>query len=360
MMPKKLLLLGALFSATCLLSVLPVSASANSTKLVLVARAKLPVDIATRANDSALYIAEQDGVVQRIVKGKKTIALDVRKYTSASGERGLLGIVFHPNGKYLYVNYTNAKGNTEVVRYAMSAGNTANVSTRTLLLTVKQPYANHNGGGLAFGPEGRLYVGTGDGGSGGDPQRVALQTSSPLGKILSLSPTAKNEKANDLKVWSRGLRNPWRFEFDSSNNLWIADVGQNMWEEVNVAWAAKGAGKNISFGWSAWEANTRFNEDEPAQPHQKPVFTYKHGDAGCSISGGTRVRDPQLPAWKDWFIFGDYCSGRMTAIWVSGQTTKKQTIVQRDVGSITAVRSTTQGKVFVLTLDGKVLQLIQG
>jgi glucose/arabinose dehydrogenase len=267
--------------------------------------------------------------------------------------------VFHPNGKYMYVNYTNQQGNTEVVRYAMTATNTANVSTRTVLLRVKQPYANHNGGGLAFGPEGRLYVGTGDGGSGGDPERMALKISSPLGKILSLSPTAKNEKTNDLVVWSRGLRNPWRFEFDSSNNLWIADVGQNTWEEVNVAWAAQGAGKDTSFGWSAWEGNTRYNTDEPAQPHQKPVFTYKHGDAGCSISGGTRVRDPQLPAWKDWFVFGDYCSGRITAIWASGETTQKHVVVQRNVGSITAVRSTAQGKVFVLTLDGKVLQLVQ-
>lgn len=360
MMPKKLLIFVALLGTVFSLFVLPVSAKTNSTKLVLVTRAKMPVDIAMRQNDPALYIAEQDGVVRRIINGKKTIALDLRKYTSASGERGLLGIVFHPNGKYLFVNYTNEQGNTEVVRYAMTTANTANISTRTLLLTVKQPYANHNGGGLAFGPEGRLYVGTGDGGSGGDPQRVALQMNSPLGKILSLSPTAKNEKTNDLTVWSRGLRNPWRFEFDSANNLWIADVGQNMWEEVNVSWATKGAGENVSFGWSAWEANTRFNEDEPVQPHQKPVFTYKHGDAGCSISGGTRVRDPQLPAWKDWFIFGDYCSGRITAIWVSGQTTQKQTIMQRNVGSITAVRSTTQGKVFVLTLDGKVLQLVQG
>ena len=358
-MPKKLLFLSALLSATCLLHVLPVAASTNSTKLVLVTRAKLPVDIATRLNDSALYIAEQNGLVQRFVQGKKTIALDLRKRTSASGERGLLGIVFHPNGKYMYVNYTNQQGNTEVVRYAMTATNTANVSTRTVLLTVKQPYANHNGGGLAFGPEGRLYVGTGDGGSGGDPERVALKISSPLGKILSLSPTAKKEKTNDLVVWSRGLRNPWRFEFDSSNNLWIADVGQNMWEEVNVAWAAQGAGKDTSFGWSAWEGNTRYNTDEPAQSHQKPVFTYKHGDAGCSISGGTRVRDPQLPAWKDWFVFGDYCSGRITAIWVSGESTQKQVVVQRNVGSITAVRSTTQGKVFVLTLDGKIFQLVQ-
>ena len=168
-MPKKLLFLSALLSATCLLHVLPVAASTNSTKLVLVTRAKLPVDIASRLNDSAIYIAEQDGLVQRFVNGKKTIALDLRKRTSASGERGLLGIVFHPNGKYMYVNYTNQQGNTEVVRYAMTATNTANVSTRTVLLMVKQPYANHNGGGLAFGPEGRLYVGTGDGGSGGDP-----------------------------------------------------------------------------------------------------------------------------------------------------------------------------------------------
>ncbi|NDG67732.1 MAG: hypothetical protein EBY23_12675, partial [Actinobacteria bacterium] len=319
-MRKKLLALCALLSATFLLLALPVSAGTNSTKLVLVTTAKKPVDIATRINDVALYVAEQDGVVQRFVNGKKSVALDLTKYTSADGERGLLGIVFHPNGKYLYVNYTNTRGNTEVARYVMSAANTANISTRTLLLTVKQPYSNHNGGGLAFGPGGRLYVGTGDGG----------------GKILSLSPTAKNEKTNELAVWSRGLRNPWRFEFDSSNNLWIADVGQNMWEEVNVAWAAQGSGKNISFGWSAWEGNTRYNSDEPAQPHQKPVFTYKHGDAGCSISGGTRVRDPQLPAWNDWFVFGDYCSGRITAIWASGQTTQKQNILQRNVGPITA------------------------
>ena len=358
-MRKKLFALCALLSATCTIFTLPVSAVSNSTKLVLVTKARSPVDIATRVNDPALYIAEQDGYVQRYVNGKKSVALDLTKYTSADGERGLLGIVFHPNGKYLYVNYTNAQGNTEVARYVMSAMNTANISTRTLLLTVKQPYSNHNGGGLAFGPGGRLYVGTGDGGSGGDPQRVALRLSSPLGKILSLSPTAKNEKTNELAVWSRGLRNPWRFEFDSSNNLWIADVGQNMWEEVNVAWAAQGAGKDISFGWSAWEGNTRYNSDEPAQPHQKPIFTYKHGDAGCSISGGTRVRDPQLPAWNDWFVFGDYCSGRITAIWASGQTTQKQTILQRNVGPITAVRSSTQGKVFVLTLEGKVFQLVQ-
>jgi len=358
-MLRKLLILCTLLSATCALSTLPVSASNNNTKLVLITSATLPVDVATRANDSGLYIAEQNGIVQRFVDGNKTVALDVSKYTSASGERGLLGIVFHPNGKYLYVNYTNMRGNTEVVRYAMSTTNKAVDSTRTVLLTVKQPYANHNGGGLAFGPGGRLYIGTGDGGAGGDPQRVALRITSPLGKILSISPTARNEKTNELAVWSRGLRNPWRFEFDSANNLWIADVGQDTWEEVNVAWAAQGSGKNISFGWSAWEGNSRYNTDQPTEPHQKPVFTYKHGDAGCSISGGTHVRDPQLPVWKDWFIFGDYCSGRITAIWVSGQMTKKQVILQQNVGPITAVRSTAQGKVFVLTLDGKVLQLLQ-
>jgi len=309
-----------------------------------------------------LYFAEQSGRVIRFVTsgaalGKKRTVLDITKFTSANGEQGLLGIAFNPNGKFLYVNYTDTGGDTVVARYAVNSAGVAALNTRTVLFTLEQPYTNHNGGGLAFGPEGRLYIGTGDGGSGGDPKRVALKKSSRLGKILSINPDAPSQEKNDLTIWSRGLRNPWRFEFDPSGNLWIADVGQNTWEEVNVAWASSGAGKNVSFGWSAFEGKVRYNADQPATRHQLPAYVYQHGNAGCSISGGTRIRDPKIPSFKNWYVFGDYCSGRITAIFVQGNRTTASKILAKNVGAISAVKSSVDGTVYVLTLGGKVFAL---
>lgn len=328
-------------------------------KLQYVARFEKPVDIASRANDNGIYVAQQSGRVVRFAfNGKKTVALDLSSLTKAEGERGLLGLVFHPNGKSLFVNYTDANGNTVVARYVMKLDGTAVKSSRVVLFTLRQPYRNHNGGGLAFGPNGRLFVGTGDGGGGGDPQRRALDPNSRLGKMLSLNPNATSQARNDLVVWSRGLRNPWRFEFDSQGNLWIADVGQDRWEEVNMAPATDGTGKGKSFGWSAFEANSRFNTDQSASGHLFPVYAYKHGDAGCSISGGTRIRDTSLTSLKDWYVYGDYCSGTLTAIWVEGNKTTRTISLVKKVGSITAVRTVYGGDVYVLTLQGNVYRIV--
>ncbi|MFM8390746.1 MAG: PQQ-dependent sugar dehydrogenase, partial [Actinomycetota bacterium] len=219
-----------------------VDPTARLTKVTTVAK---PTDIASRASDTGLYIAEQDGRVVRFdtkTKAKST-ALDLTGRTGASGERGLLGLVFHPNGRFLCVNYTDDDGNTVVARYRMRADNTADPTSRTVLFTLDQPYANHNGGGLAFGPGRRLYIGTGDGGSRDDPQRVALDRSSMLGKIISVDPLARNAKSAAARIWSVGLRNPWRFEFDDVMNLWVADVGQDKWEEVSLARASAGSGR---------------------------------------------------------------------------------------------------------------------
>ena len=327
--------------------------------LVEVTKVSQPTDIASRSGDVGLYITQQDGVVVRFDTTTKTksTALDLTDFTEASGERGLLGIVFHPDGRFMYVNYTDAAGDTVVARYRMRPNGTAVSTSRVVLFTLDQPYSNHNGGGLAFGPNGRLYIGTGDGGSAGDPQRTALSRKSLLGKIVSIDPMARNEKTASPRIWSIGLRNPWRFEFDDAMNLWVADVGQNEWEEVSVAWASKGSGRNANFGWSAYEGFTRYNTDQSAPNHLKPVHVYKHGDEGCSISGGTRVRSKTLPSLAGWYVYGDYCSGRIAAIKVVGSKTTRVVRLVSNAGSVTAVRSVASGDVYVLELGGRVSAL---
>lgn len=333
-----------------------------TVRLAKVTTVTKPTDIASRKSDTGLYIAEQDGRVVRFdtkTKAKST-ALDLTGRTGASGERGLLGLVFHPNGRFLYVNYTDDDGDTVVARYRMRANKTADPTSRTVLFTVDQPYANHNGGGLAFGPGGRLYIGTGDGGSRDDPQRVALDRSSMLGKIISIDPLARNAKSAAVRIWSVGLRNPWRFEFDDEMNLWVADVGQDKWEEVSLARASAGSGRNANFGWSAYEGFTRFHNDQTAKNHLRPVHVYVHGDEGCSISGGTKIRSTKLPALSGWYVYGDYCSGRITAIKVVGSRATRVVRLVDNAGSVTAVRTVASGDVYVLSLGGDVSTLLPG
>lgn len=338
------------------------AAQSVSYRLVKVTSVDKPTDVASRFGDTGLYITQQDGRLVRFDPATKkvTTALDLTEFTNADGERGLLGVVFHPTGKFLFVDYTDAKGDTVVARYAMRTDQTANPASRVVLFTVDQPYANHNGGGLAFGPGGRLYIGTGDGGSRDDPQRRALSRRSMLGKIIAVDPLATNTRTAKPTIWSIGLRNPWRFEFDESQNLWIADVGQDKWEEVDVAWATEGSGRGANFGWSAYEGKVRYNTDQTAKNHHSPVYVYEHGSAGCSISGGTRVRTASLPALRGWYLFGDYCSGRITALKVSGQRTERVRTIVENAGNVTAVRSVANGDVYVLALGGAVSTLRMG
>ena len=271
------------------------------------------------------------------------------------------------------MSYTNRDGDTVVARHRVRANGTflgGRESVGTTILTVAQPYANHNGGDIEVGPDNMLYIALGDGGSANDPQRLALDTGSLLGKILRINPGVKGytvPRDNPYvsvpgarrEIWSIGLRNPWRITFDDRGNLWVADVGQNTWEEVSLA-RAKGStpgGRRTNFGWSAWEGSHRFNTNVSAPRSLKPVHEYSHDDGRCSISGGAVGTTRSTPGRDGWYFFGDYCAGQVWAILVANGRTQARDTVARGLETITAVRSISSG-MYVLSNGGRVSRIV--
>lgn len=287
--------------------------------------------VAVRDGDPRLFVLEQVGRVHALVDGVSDgVVLDLTDRVGSGGsEQGLLGMAFDPDVDRVFVHYTDRDGDTVVAELQVDAATGAiDADTFREVLTVEQPYPNHNGGALAFGPDGLLYIGLGDGGSGGDPERVALDLSSRLGKILRIDPDPSGDDAftvppdnpfvdadgADPTVWAYGLRNPWRFSFDeATGDLWIADVGQNEFEEINRSSPVGrgGAGRGASYGWSAFEGNDEFNADQPKDGHVAPVATYAHADGNCSVSGGAVYRGAAIDDLRGWYVYGDYCSGRI-------------------------------------------------
>ncbi len=288
-----------------------------------------PVEIAHPANDARLFVVQQSGAI-RILNPDGTINptnfLTLTTATISTGsERGLLGLTFHPNyatNGYFYVNYTNTTGNTVIARYTVSSNpNIADASSATILLTVTQPFANHNGGSLKFGPDGYLYIGMGDGGSAGDPGNRAQNINENLGKILridvdSASPyaiPADNPFAGDItgndEIWAIGVRNPWKFNFDSLNgDLWIGDVGQNQIEEIDHVAAPLSPGLN--FGWKCYEGNSVYSNCTGTN-YTFPVAQYVHSGGACSITGGYVYRGSLYPNLNGKYLFADYCNNKI-------------------------------------------------
>jgi glucose/arabinose dehydrogenase len=317
-----------------------------------------------------IYIAERPGRVRVMRNGDVADdpVLDIADLTDAQGEQGLLGIAAHPTDALLYANYTDNSGDTQIVEFTIADDGSIDGDSRREVLSIEQPYGNHNGGGLVFGPDGLLWIGTGDGGSGGDPERRATNPESLLGKMLRIDPRASgdapysvpddnpfvNDGAYAPEIFSTGLRNPWRYSFDRvTGDLWIADVGQNEVEEIHLADAAAGAGRGQFYGWSAFEGNERFNSDVSPDGALPPVHTYPHGEQGCSITGGYVYRGSALPNLRGAYIFADYCTPGVRAF-----DGTNDVMLDESPTTVVSFGEDADGELYVMSLNGPVYKLV--
>ncbi len=335
---------------------------------------ELPIGIACPADGSGrLFVLEQHGRI-RVYQQDQLEAqpyLDISGRVGSNGsERGLLGLAFHPrfaeNG-YFYINYTDLNGNTVISRFtADPAQNTADPASEHVLLRVDQPYPNHNGGGLAFGPDGFLYLGLGDGGSGGDPHGNGQSVDTLLGKLLRIDVDnadpygipADNPFAGGggrPEIWAYGLRNPWRFSFDrQTSDLYIGDVGQNKWEEIDFLPAGSPGGAN--FGWNILEGTHEYSGSSSGGAQlTAPVAEYSHSD-GCSVTGGVVYRGQALPAWQGVYLYGDYCSGMIWGLAQIGGAWQNQLLYSSGF-SITSFGEDEAGEVYLTDHTGKLYRL---
>ena len=306
-----------------------------------------------------LFVVRQSGQIRIIKNGTNvtTPFLDITSIVSSGGERGLLGLAFHPqyasNGRF-FVYYTQSAspvGDIVIAEYKVSSGN-ADVAGTTQVQKLVQighaTNANHNGGMLVFGPDGYLYAGIGDGGGGGDPFKAGQSLTTNLGKILRLNqdaPTASLPGNQTGLIWDWGLRNPWRFSFDrSTGDLYIADVGQNQWEEIDFE--PKGAGKR-NYGWSVMEGNHCYGSSTCNQTGLTlPVHEYSHSD-GCSVTGGYVYRGNAIPCLKGWYLYGDYCSGTLWGLQVVNGKAQNNTKLNITKGSLSSFGEDANGELYV-------------
>jgi glucose/arabinose dehydrogenase len=322
-------------------------------------------------------VVEQTGRVEVLRDGdtQPSPFLDLRGQVSCCGEQGLLSMAFapdYPRSGLLYVDYTDRAGDTRVVEYRRSTSDPLAVdrSSRRVVLRVDQPFSNHNGGLILFGPDGLMYVGLGDGGGEGDPDRVGQDLSTPLGKILRIDPRPSNgrpysvPKSNPFvnrkgarpEIYSYGLRNPWRFSFDRvTGALAIGDVGGSRFEEVDLV--PRAAGRGANFGWSAYEGFARLNEDQTAPNAVPPVLVYSHDD-GCSVTGGYVVRDRTLPSLYGRYLYGDYCSGELRSFpAMPGRRATDDVALGLQVPSLSSFGQDDAGHIYATSLDGPVYRL---
>lgn len=337
-----------------------------------------PLYVTQPKGENSLYVVEQEGRIQRVSpNGKATTFLDVSRLITAGGEQGLLSVAFAPDYQrsgLFYIDYTDTQGDTKVVEYQRSEARPTEAAPATAreLLSVDQPEANHNGGLLIFDRDGNLLIGLGDGGGGGDPMRNAQDLGSLLGKILRIDPrpSGGNEytipKSNPFanrdgarpEILVYGLRNPWRFSIDEqTDGIWIGDVGQSSLEEVDFV-GRLGAGANL--GWSAFEGNERFNEDQDAANALAPVLTYGR-DEGCSITGGFVVRDRSLETLFGRYLYADFCAGELRSFTAGDAVpgpVEDDEALGIQVPSVSSFGEDSRGHIYAVSREGPVFRLI--
>jgi glucose/arabinose dehydrogenase len=319
--------------------------------------------LVTSARDGSnrLFVVEQAGVI-RIISGGATLAtpfLDLRGAITSGGERGLLGLTFHPKSAtnhFVYVNFTDRYGNTAINRYTVSGDpNVIDRTTAYRIMTIAQPYPNHNGGNLAFGPDGYLYIGMGDGGGAGDPGNRAQNLNTRLGKMLRVDvdhpapgmhyrAPASNPYVGRTgldEIWSRGLRNPWRWSFDrATGNLWIGDVGQDRYEEIDrsLKQPTAPAGRGENYGWPILEGRACYRPATGCSSTgtRPPLVAYGHSAStatNCSVTGGFVYRGSAYPVLYGVYLFGDFCSGRIWGVSAGAYTPATATLLRSPTAS---------------------------
>jgi glucose/arabinose dehydrogenase len=334
-------------------------------RLVQVAALEQPVAMTVRPGDRGLYVAQKTGTVVAIRDGSvdPDPVLDLRNQVSQGGEQGLLGLVFSPDGRDLLVNFTDRNGDTHVTTFVMQGDRADPTSGRDVLM-IDQPFANHNGGNLAFGPDGYLYVGMGDGGSGGDPHGNGQSLSTLLGKMLRIDPRINGSQPFSVPpdnpfvgrgdarpaIWAYGFRNPWRYSFDrETGDLWIADVGQNDWEEIDVQPASSTGGEN--YGWNILEGSHPFLGDT-LPSGVAPVYEYSHAEGGCTVIGGYVYRGAAIPKLTGAYLFGDLCIGEIEAIRVRAGRVTGHRSLGPVVPSLSSFGEDAQGELYAMSLNG--------
>jgi glucose/arabinose dehydrogenase len=356
--------------------------STPRVELATVADLRGTTALAVRARDPTLYVAEQSGRVRAIRDGRlvRRAVLDLERQVTAGGERGLLGLAFSPDGSHLYVDYTDRDGNSRIDEFAME-GRTADPGSQRAVLEVDQPQPNHNGGQLAFGPDGYLYIGFGDGGAGGDQgpghasggNGQSLETL--LGKILRIDPQGApgrpyavptdNPFVGDTdalpEIWAYGLRNPWRFSFDAtSGDLWIGDVGQNAWEEIDFAAAEGGrdAGRGANFGWNIREGAHEYR-GRPSSDLVDPIYEMSHDDGACSITGGFVYRGSAIPELEGMYVFTDYCRGELLALTRRGASDARVRNLGIEMPTVSSFGEGPDRELYVLSQSTGIYKLVR-
>jgi glucose/arabinose dehydrogenase len=355
------------------------TAQARGVRLVAIGRFDQPLYVTSPPGDRRRqFVVEQDGRIFVIRGGRRLPRpfLDIRGQVLSGGEQGLLSLAFAPDyarSRLFYVYFTGRDGRQNVVAYRAASADRADGGSARLVLRMEDPEGNHNGGLLLFGPDGLMYIGTGDGGGANDQHGSrgnAQSLGSLLGKILRIDPRPSGGRPYRIpasnpfvgragargEIYSYGLRNPWRFSFDRrTGDLSIGDVGQDAVEEVDFV--RRGRGKAANFGWRPFEGNRRIF-DEPAPGAIRPVITHSHDDGWCSITGGVVVRDPALPALAGRYVYGDLCEGRIRAARLrSGRHTTGRVLPLPAVQGLSSFGEDAQGRVYATSIEGPVYRL---
>jgi glucose/arabinose dehydrogenase len=349
----------------------PVALSDIRLKLTKVAEFDQPVGMALRAGDDGLYVIEKGGRL-RVLRGGAVAdgsILDISDQVTTGGEQGLLGVAFSPDGNLLYASFTDREGDSRLWEFRFVDGK-ADPGSRREVMTQDQPYANHNGGQITFGPDGFLYYFLGDGGAGGDPHGNGQKLSTRLGKILRINPAASGSAAYTVppdnpfvardgalpEIYAYGLRNPWRNSFDrATGDLWIGDVGQNAWEEID--WTPAGQTAGVNYGWNAFEGTKPFNPAAQAPGHRPPVHEYPNPDQGCSVTGGYVYRGLTIPTLQGVYVFGDFCEGQLLGLRLEGGKATDVAPLDLKVDSLSSFGEDPAGNLYAFSLAGGMFRI---